>query len=123
MTRRFDISNHIMSGLLPAISSRDKSRSKLYDGRQITRNQQPGHGKIKVICVSDISDAVSLRNYWVRFFYYGQFHGHHIICLSEKYIMRPYFLTMGNSKKTIENRCYCALVKFGVDIAKSQWSP
>ncbi len=30
--------------------------------------------------VRDIFDAVSLRNDWVRFFYYGQFNGHHIIC-------------------------------------------
>ncbi len=27
-----------------------------------------------------ISDAVSLRNDSVRFFYYGQFNGHDIIC-------------------------------------------
>ena len=45
----------------------------------ITHNQQPGHGKINVICVCDISDAVSLRNDRVRFFYYGQCNADHII--------------------------------------------
>ncbi len=33
---------------------------------------------MNVICVEDISDAVSLRNKSVQFFHYGQFNGHHI---------------------------------------------
>ncbi|GET40100.1 hypothetical protein MiSe_49080 [Microseira wollei NIES-4236] len=34
---------------------------------------------INAICLSEISsDAVSLRNDWVRFFYYGQFNVHDI---------------------------------------------
>ncbi|GET43180.1 hypothetical protein [Microseira wollei] len=51
----------------------------LYHVRLNTHNHQPGHGTINVICLSEISsDAVSLRNDSVRFFYYGQFNGHDI---------------------------------------------
>ncbi len=52
----------------------------LYDVRSITDKKTPGHGTINVICLPEISsDAVSLRKYGVRFFYYGQLGGHHVM--------------------------------------------
>ena len=50
----------------------------LYHIRSITNKKTPGHGIINVICVSDIYDAVSLRNNRVMFFYDGQFNGYDI---------------------------------------------
>ncbi|WP_226591715.1 hypothetical protein [Microseira wollei] len=75
---------------------RSHSFSRLYHVRSITHNQKPGHGTINVICLSEISsDAVSLRNDEVRFFYYGPGHGTiNVICLSEISMMPcPYATT------------------------------
>ncbi len=45
----------------------------------------------RYLFVGKIYDAVSLRNDWVRFFYYGQFNEHHMTTRNPVLLKKPGF--------------------------------